>query len=307
MLDRYIKLLEAGQIVAFPTETVYGLGADAWNPTAIQKVFDQKGRPSDNPLIVHVSSTAEVEQFALSISDDARQLMEAFWPGPLTLIFKKKPAVLDLVTAGLDTVAVRWPSHPLSQDLIANTGPLVAPSANSSGRPSPTRAEHVREDFGADFPVVDAGETAIGLESTVIDLSERPYTIYRPGAVSAEEITNEIDAEVQIANNKAGAKTKSPGTKYTHYAPDASVGWLQEKHTDNPDTLYLLHSGRKKGNKSNVIQYNGNFKRMAHELYDRFRQADHSGFHTIAIETFPEKEQNSLIPALANRITKAVG
>ena len=307
MLDRYIQLLEAGEIVAFPTETVYGLGADAWNPTAIQKVFDQKERPSDNPLIVHVSSMAEVEHFALEISEDARQLMKAFWPGPLTLIFKKKPEVLDLVTAGLDTVAVRWPSHPLSQDLIANTGPLVAPSANSSGRPSPTRADHVREDFGADFPVVDAGETAIGLESTVIDLSERPYTIYRPGAVSAKEITKKIDAQVQIANNKPGAKTKSPGTKYTHYAPDASVGWLPEERTDDPDTLYLLHSGRKKGNKSNVIQYNGNFKRMAHELYDRFRQADHNGFHAIAIETFPNKEQDSLIPALTNRITKAIG
>ena len=307
MLDRYIQLLEAGQIVAFPTETVYGLGADAWNPTAIQKVFDQKGRPSDNPLIVHVSSIAEVDQFALEISDDARQLMNAFWPGPLTLIFKKKPSVLDLVTAGLDTVAVRWPSHPLSQDLIANTGPLVAPSANSSGRPSPTRADHVREDFGASFPVVDAGETAIGLESTVIDLSESPYTIYRPGAVSAEEISKEIDTDVQIADDKPKAKTKSPGTKYTHYAPEASVHWFQQEHTDDPDTLYLLHSGRKKGNKSNVIQYNGNFKRMAHELYDRFRQADHSGFHAIAIEAFPKEKQNSLIPALTNRITKAIG
>lgn len=308
MLDRYIQLLENGEIVAFPTETVYGLGADAWNPTAIQKVFEQKGRPSDNPLIVHISSIAEAGQFALEISDDARQLMQSFWPGPLTLIFSKKPEVLDLVTAGLETVAVRWPSHPLSQDLIANTGPLVAPSANSSGRPSPTRAEHVREDFGADFPVIDAGETAIGLESTVLDVSESPYRIYRPGAVSAEEIEKAIGVEIQMADTQSESKAKSPGTKYTHYTPDASVRWLKEKQqAEESTTLYLLHSGRLKSTNPNIVQYDGDFKRMAHELYDRFRQADHDGYQSIAIEPFPDTDKSNLIPALTNRINKAVG
>ena len=308
MLDHYINLLESGEIVAFPTETVYGLGADAWNPTAIRKVFDQKGRPTDNPLIVHISSMAEVEQFASEITDDARQLMRSFWPGPLTLIFNKKPEVLDLVTGGLNTVAVRWPSHPLSQDLIANTGPLVAPSANSSGRPSPTRADHVREDFGADFPVIDAGETAIGLESTVIDVSERPYRIYRPGAISAEEIADEIGTEVPIADTQSDTKAKSPGTKYTHYTPDASVRWLRKtQQTEGSDTLYLLHSGRLQSANPNIIQYDGDFKRMAHELYDRFRQADHDGYQFIAVEPFSDTHKSSLIPALTNRISKAVG
>ncbi|MEL7834318.1 L-threonylcarbamoyladenylate synthase [Fodinibius sp. Rm-B-1B1-1] len=308
MLDRFITLLKKGEVVAFPTETVYGLGADAQNPDAIKKVFETKGRPSDNPLIVHVSDQKQVKQFATNISEDARKLMDTFWPGPLTLIFKKKPEVLDLITAGLDTVALRWPKHPLSQELIALAGPLVAPSANSSGKPSPTKAEHVKEDFGKDFPVVEAGETAIGLESTVLDISSEPYTIYRPGAISAQEIANIIHKNVEYKSTKSQETTaKSPGTKYTHYTPDASVQWLKENPHIADNTLYLLHS-RTISDGKNMIQYEGNFNKMAHELYDRFRQADHLGYTAIAIEPFSDDQyDNPIVQALQNRISKAIG
>lgn len=308
MLDRYIQLLKEGELVAFPTETVYGLGADAWNPSAIKKVFVLKERPADNPLIVHVASVSSVEQFALEIPADARSLMQHFWPGPLTLIFRKKPKVLDLVTAGLDTVAVRWPSHPLSQNLIANAGPLVAPSANSSGRPSPTRPQHVREDFGESFPVIDAGDTPIGLESTVLDLTEEPYRIYRPGAITDRAIEEVIGKKVHpAAKNQQNTAAKSPGTKYTHYAPDAAVRWLEPgEKADNADTLYLFHSHQPKKKAGNMIAYQGDMKKFGRELYDRFRQADRRGFKTVAIEPFAAERRDSLIPALVNRIQKAV-
>lgn len=308
MLDRYVELLKNGKIVAFPTETVYGLGADAWNPTAIRKVFDCKGRPADNPLIVHISSTNEVADFATEITDDARKLMQQFWPGPLTLIFPKKPEVLDIITGGLDTVALRWPKHPLSQELIARAGPLVAPSANSSGKPSPTKPEHVLEDFGEDFPIVEAGETDIGLESTVLDISKKPYQIYRPGAVSAEEIAEVVGSEVLVASpSKPDKPAQSPGTKYSHYAPEATVRWLKENENyANPNTLFLLHSGKINRTGKNIIDYKKDYKRLSHELYDQFRQADRKGFFEIVIEPFSDQYQQKLIPALVNRIEKAV-
>lgn len=310
MLDRYVTLLKKGEIVAFPTETVYGLGADAQNPDAIKKVFETKGRPSDNPLIVHLSGQQQVKQFSADISDDAQKLMDAFWPGPLTLIFKKQPEVLDIITAGLDTVALRWPKHPLSQELIALTGPLVAPSANSSGKPSPTKAEHVKEDFGSDFPVVEAGETDIGLESTVLDISSEPYIIYRPGAISAEQISDAINKKIELKKSPSkDTAAKSPGTKYTHYTPDARVQWINKFDTTFvEEALYLMHSRARPQKNSRVIHYNGDFKQMAHELYDRFRQADHQRLEYVFIEPFSDKQlQDPIVQALQNRISKAVG
>jgi L-threonylcarbamoyladenylate synthase len=289
---------------------VYGLGADAKNPDAIKKVFKTKGRPADNPLIVHISEKKQVEDFASEITDDARNLIDAFWPGPLTLIFKKRPQVLDIITAGLDTVALRWPKHPLSQELIARAGPLVAPSANSSGKPSPTKAEHVKEDFGEDFPVVDAGETDIGLESTVFDLSYEPYIIYRPGAVSADDIEEVTGKEVmQNSTSPKNETAKSPGTKYSHYAPNAKVQWISSGDTTFVDeALYLLHSRPAPRKSSRVIHYNGDFNKMAHELYDRFRHADHQLLEYVFVEPFTNDQlQNPIVQALQNRISKAIG
>jgi L-threonylcarbamoyladenylate synthase len=308
LLSRYVDLLKKGEVVAFPTETVYGLGAEAWNPDAIQKIFDVKERPADNPLIVHISDYRTVNDFAADVSEDAEKLMQQFWPGPLTLILKKKPKVLDIITAGLPTIALRWPKHPLSQELIAQAGPLVAPSANSSGKPSPTKAAHVKNDFGDDFPIIDAGETEIGLESTVLDISEEPYRIYRPGGVSAEEIKKVIGKEILMADSsqkKEDTAAKSPGTKYSHYSPDATIKWLEDTPSE-ANTLYLLHTNEFDQQVENVIHYHGNYCRMAHELYDRFRQADLEGFSTVAIEPFSEDQKHELVPALINRIEKAL-
>lgn len=220
------------------------------------------------------------------------------------------PEVLDIISAGLPTIALRWPKHPLSQELIAQAGPLVAPSANSSGKPSPTKADHVREDFGDDFPVIDAGETEIGLESTVLDISEKPYRIYRPGGVSKEEIEKVIGKEILTADSsqkKEDAAAKSPGTKYSHYSPNAAVKWLEGSPSET-DTLYLLHNTEVNLKAKNIIHYRGDYRRMAHELYDRFRQADLEGFSAVAIEPFSDsdKESKELIPALLNRIEKAL-
>lgn len=308
MPDKFVALLKDGEVVAFPTETVYGLGADAWNPDAIKKVFEIKGRPADNPLIIHISDIKQVRDFAAEVSVDAQKLMKMFWPGPLTLIFKKKPEVLDIITSGLDTVALRWPQHPLSQQLIAQAGPLVAPSANSSGKPSPTKPEHVTEDFGNDFPVIKAGETDIGLESTVLDISTEPYRIYRPGAVSANEITKVTGKKVVFNTKSPDDTARSPGTKYSHYAPEARVQWLEENPQKNTEALYLLHSQQDEEFGNHIIQYNKDYRRMAHELYDRFRQADRRGLKAVLIEPFSDQQlQDPLVQVLENRISKATG
>ncbi len=310
MLDRYINLLKSSQVVAFPTETVYGLGALATDADAVSKIFEIKERPLDNPLIIHICSYKMLDDFALEIPEEAEQLMEAFWPGPLTLIFKKKLHVLDIITAGLQTVAVRWPGHPLSQDLIARAGPLVAPSANSSGRPSPTKPEHVKEDLGESFPVVEAGETQIGLESTVLDVSQKPFQLYRPGGISRNQIENIIDEAVVEAETGGTEKPKSPGIKYSHYAPEAEVQWLEiEDSFNNEKTLYLLHSKTVELEKENIVYFNDDFAEMAHQLYDRFRSADHKGYKKVAIEPFSEEvlHHNPLAVALQNRIGKAIG
>lgn len=302
--SKYIQLINSGEVVAFPTETVYGLGADAWNPTAIQKVFAVKGRPSDNPLIVHISDTKQAEDFALEIPETAKKLMNAFWPGPLSLVLKKKPEVLDAVTAGLDTVAIRMPNHPLALELISQTGALVAPSANTSGKPSPTKAEHVRQDFGENFPVIDGKATKIGLESTVVDLSQSIPAILRPGSISRKQIEEVLGMFVEESFFHHTEKPRSPGQKYSHYKPNAEVRWLKEdEQPDDPSSLYLLISGSESG--SNIINYKGDLNRMATELYDRFRQADHEGFDSVVIEKFEDFKQE-IASALLNRINKTI-
>lgn len=313
-IEQAAKLLKNGEVVAFPTETVYGLGANAWNTSAIQKVFTVKGRPSDNPLIVHIASRKMLSDFAYDVSDDAKKLMDAFWPGPLTLIFKKKPEVLDLITGGLSTVALRWPNHPIAQQLIAQSGPLVAPSANSSGKPSPTKPEHVKEDFGPGFPVLEAGRTNIGLESTVLDISKEPFKIYRPGYIGKRDIENITGVQVQLTSSKDNdTAVCSPGTKYTHYAPQANVRWLDENNiSPDKNSLYLLHGlspGITDSPKLNIICYRGNYSKMARELYDRFREADHKGLKRIFIQPFDKTDSSlpAITDALVNRITKAIG
>jgi len=310
-LQPYVDLLKRGEVVAFPTETVYGLGADAWNPGAIRKVFETKGRPADNPLIVHVASKTMVQAFAADVPAKAGKLMDAFWPGPLTLIFRKKPEVLDFITAGLDTVALRMPDHPLALQLIEAAGPLVAPSANTSGRPSPTQARHVREDFGPDFPVVDGGACRIGLESTLPNVSEEPFEIFRPGYVSRQALEKVLGRRVnEHKPSPSEEKPRSPGMKYSHYSPEAQVRWMDaDEKPGRDDTLYLVMSANiTKGGAFRTVHYDGDYARLARELYDRFRQADRDGMKAVAIEDFrAEKADSELTSALLNRIGKAIG
>lgn len=221
-------LLRKGGIVAFPTETVYGLGASALDDEAVAKIFTAKGRPADNPLIVHVADFEAVDQVATSVSEKARRLMERFWPGPLTLVLPKVAAIAETVSCGLPTVGVRMPSHPVARALIRAAGiPIAAPSANLSGRPSPTTGEHVIEDLAGKIDaIVHSGDTGVGLESTVVDVTVDPPVLLRPGGVTLEQLTAVIGPVVvdpSVNGAVAGSKPRSPGMKYRHYAPHAQV------------------------------------------------------------------------------------
>jgi len=223
-----VDILNAGEIVAFPTETVYGLGAVATNDEAVKKIFEAKGRPSDNPLIVHIGTKEEVELYIEHIPEVAKTCMELFWPGPLTLVMQVKPSMLaKSVTAGLDTVGIRMPDHPVALALLQQLKkPLAAPSANRSGKPSPTEAIHVQDDLGGYIPyILDGGSTGIGLESTVLDVTHEPPVILRPGGITKEMLELEIGPVLQPTKNEQNLAStpKAPGMKYTHYAPNAPV------------------------------------------------------------------------------------
>jgi L-threonylcarbamoyladenylate synthase len=223
VIEQAALVIRLGGLVAFPTETVYGLGADAMNEEAVQKIFQAKGRPADNPLIVHVNSLAMLHRVADRVSDKAQALIERFCPGPLTLVLSRKPEIAPTVSAGLQTIAVRLPNHPAALALIEKAEtPIAAPSANASGRPSPTTAQHVLRDLdGRIEMILDAGETNIGIESTVLDVSEAVPVILRPGWITREMIADTI-GEVRQAISEDELK-RSPGTRYRHYSPRARV------------------------------------------------------------------------------------
>jgi len=215
------EIIKAGGVVGFPTETVYGLGADALNPDAVDAIFLAKGRPSSNPVILHIASFEDLEGITIFVPDNARKLMDAFWPGPLTVVLEKTPNVPDNVTGGLQTVAVRMPSHPVALALIKASGtPIAAPSANISGVPSTTMGDHVLEDMDTRIPMIlDCGPCDIGVESTVVDFTQDPPVILRPGGLSAEDIRRVIPAICSSTERKE----KSPGTRFKHYSPKAQV------------------------------------------------------------------------------------
>ena len=230
LLEHPARLLSENATVAFPTETVYGLGANALDDHAISKIYEAKGRPSDNPLIVHIANIDMLEMLALEVLPYARILMDALWPGPITFVFKKRPEISNKVSGGLDTIAVRMPSHKIALLLIELSGkPIAAPSANISGRPSPTSSRYVIEDLGGRVDcIVDGGDTEVGLESTVLDVTGSVPVILRPGKVTVEQIIDLVGCcEVDVAIkgdviDETGA-AKSPGMKYKHYAPEADV------------------------------------------------------------------------------------
>lgn len=229
--------IRRGGIVVFPTETVYGLGADATNASAVSRIFEAKGRPQDNPLIVHIAEKEDIFLAASSLTPDAQKLADAFMPGPISIIVKKSPSLAENVTAGLETVAVRMPVCPEARDFIRAAGvPVAAPSANISGKPSPTRAEHVIKDMNGRAGVILSGyDCVVGLESTVVDASVSPASILRPGAVTPEMISGVLGYEVrQSYRETLKGAPKAPGMKYRHYKPEARVICV---HGDDPELL----------------------------------------------------------------------
>ena len=304
-----VDLIKKGDVVAFPTETVYGLGADANNILAIKKTYELKGRPSDNPLIVHVSSVSQAEKITFNLPDSFYKLANSYWPGPLTVIVNKAPILPDIVTGGLPSVAVRMPNHPIALKLITKTGPLTAPSANKSGKPSPTKPEHLQTDYGDTLPILDGGSTAIGLESTILDLTAEEPEILRPGAISHAELSNVLGVEIAPFKEKKSDEfkpAKSPGTKYTHYKPDAEVNWIKKiPKSLEIKALYVVHSQNEWPDAKNLISYEENFSELAKDLYDIFRGADYQQYKKIYIEEIAGPHTDSIIPALINRISKA--
>lgn len=229
VMEQAGKLIAEGELVAFPTETVYGLGGDALDPDASRKIYAAKGRPSDNPLIVHIADFDDMKRVAREVPEQAKKLADAFWPGPLTMIVWKSDAVPEATTGGMQTVAVRMPNHPVALELIRRSGCLIAaPSANTSGRPSPTEAQHVAEDLSGKIAMIlDGGPVGIGIESTIIDLTEEKPMILRPGYITPEMLSEVLQEEVVIDPGIIAAddtrKPKAPGMKYKHYAPKAEM------------------------------------------------------------------------------------
>lgn len=319
------KLLKEGQVVAFPTETVYGLGADALNKSAVKKIFKAKGRPVDNPLIIHIANKNQLPKLIKgTISPTVKKLITEFWPGPLTIIFKKGDFVPNITTAGLDTVAVRMPSHPVTFALIKEVDlPLAAPSANSSGFPSPTKAEHVYNDLNGKIPlIIDGGICNIGVESTVIEVKENKVNILRPGGVPKENIIKVLKNthQIQTVDHRNVRSPKSPGMKYKHYAPHTPL-WiiksglkeieqiLKEHNINNNKTLIIATEEAIKNIETSKIEaevYNmGSIKNLdliAKQLFDLLRKSDHKEYELILIEEVPQKEIGE---AVMNRLKKA--
>lgn len=316
--------LKQGMLVAFPTETVYGLGADALNYEAVKRIFEAKGRPSDNPLIVHISDLSQLNALVYEVPDNARFLMDAFWPGPLTLVFKKSDKVPDSVTAGLDTVAVRMPENPIALKLIKESGVSVAaPSANLSGRPSPTTVEHVKEDLtGRVEYIIDGGPCTVGVESTVLDITTAVPIILRPGGVTREMLEEVLDSvEVDsVLEVKKDVKPRSPGMKYRHYSPKAEliivkgeakgviekINDLTVQHRIEGLKVGVLScSENTSGYKADVVYEAGSINKpetIASGLFGALRKFDDTHVDIIYSEAFSEE---GIGQAVMNRLKKA--
>lgn len=321
------EIIQKGGLVAFPTETVYGLGGDALNPDSSKKIYAAKGRPSDNPLIVHIATMDDLTPIVKEIPEAAKKLADAFWPGPLTMIFQKSDLVPRETTGGLDTVAVRMPSDPAALAFIREAGGYVAaPSANLSGKPSPTSAKYVEQDMlGRIEMILDGGDVEIGLESTIVDLTSESPMILRPGYVTREMLEAElglIELDQTMMSKDTGAAPKAPGMKYRHYAPKGDLS-IVEGNDDavisyiNEQTALLEAKGEKVGviatdeNQdrygAKIIMSAGSRKReetIAHELYRILRQFDDMDVTYIFAESF---DTTGMGQAIMNRLLKAAG
>lgn len=323
------QFLRNGELVAFPTETVYGLGGDALDEEAAKKIYAAKGRPSDNPLIVHISSVEALNVLAKDVPKEAYDLADAFWPGPLTMILKKSEIVPYGTTGGLDTVAIRMPSHPVARRLIAESNVYIAaPSANLSGRPSPTTAEHVIEDMmGRIAMIIDGGSSQIGLESTIVDLTQDKPMILRPGFITYESLKDilpqiEYDPAVISGKKNENLVAKAPGMKYRHYAPKGELTIFEgpmecviatinkkaeEKVAQNVSVGILATDETKSRYLYGTVKSIGARKEeqvIAAHLFGILRDFDSIGVSYIYSESF---DDNSLSQAIMNRLLKAAG
>lgn len=321
------EILRSGGLVAFPTETVYGLGANALEEKAAAKIYAAKGRPSDNPLIVHIAEIEALEEIAAEVPETARLLAKAFWPGPLTLIFRKKEKVPYGTTGGLDTVAVRMPDHEIAREMILSGGGYIAaPSANTSGRPSPTTAAHVAEDLNGRIDmIIDGGSVGIGLESTIVDVSGEVPVILRPGYINQEMlggIIGPVEMDQGLIAADSSIRPKAPGMKYKHYAPKAELVIIEGKPEQVVEKINkLIAEGEKKGEKVGVIgteetkaSYLGGIVKsigsiheeltIAQHLYGILREFDELAVTRIYSEAFDTPKMGQ---AIMNRLIKAAG
>jgi L-threonylcarbamoyladenylate synthase len=319
-VQRAAELLRAGQVVALPTETVYGLAANALNPGAVERIFQIKGRPAHNPIIVHVASLAMAQHCVASWPEVAGKLAAAFWPGPLTLVLPRSPAIPEIVTAGGATVGVRWPSHPFIQAVVRECGfPLAAPSANLSNRISPTQAAHVRSSLGDRIPlIVDGGPAHVGIESTVLDLSVSPARLLRPGMIRETSLLAVL-GRLRTGQESNGEPLKSPGQLPRHYAPSARLvvlHWSNELELEEQSSRFqvppakthvLAHtaipSGRRFGRVS-VIPHDP--EAFARALYAELHLCDEAGAELIIVEGLPETNEWRAVSDRLNRAA-AVG
>lgn len=314
------NLIKSGKVVGVPTETVYGLGADALNPDAVRAVFAAKGRPADNPLIVHICSITTVKILAHDVPELFYKIAERFWPGPLTMIVPKNKTVPYETSGGLETVGIRMPLHPVMRELIALSGPIAAPSANISGYPSPTCAQHVLNDMNGKIPaVIDGGVCSFGVESTVISFDDRDTVrILRPGSVTKEmleEIADEVIVDSAIINDiQDGEKAMSPGMKYKHYSPRANVVIVEgdiesfcrfAAENNSPGSYCLVcDSDADYDIPCRYMTYGSDSRQQAHNLFSRLRELDECGAETVFVRS-PSK--NGVGLAVYNRLLRAAG
>lgn len=327
IIEEFAKMLAEGKTVIFPTETVYGLGANALDEKAAQKIYEAKGRPSDNPLLVHVCDKEDVYDLVEYVDDKAKILIDKFWPGPLTIVFKKKPIIPDRTSGGLDTVAIRMPSDEIARRLIRSAGvPIAAPSANISGRPSPTRPDHIIRDMTGCVDGILAGDPCTyGVESTIVDLSGDYPVVLRPGSVTLEMIAGVLgDARLDpsILNKDDNIKAKAPGMKYTHYSPRAEVYIVDLKGDDFVDKIKeLVGQNADMGKKTGLMCMDIDMDRFdgvdieifslgqteeiaAKRLFDGLIDLDKRGVDVIYSVAFEEKNVGV---AIMNRLKKSAG
>lgn len=321
----FASMLASGKTVIFPTETVYGLGANALDEEAAAKIYQAKGRPSDNPLLVHVADKEDVYDLVENIDNRAKLLMDRFWPGPLTIVFKKKDIIPDRTSGGLDTVAIRMPSDQVARDLIRQAGvPIAAPSANISGRPSPTKPEHIIRDMdGRVDGILVGGPCNYGVESTIVDLSGDVAMVLRPGSITLEmlgEVLGQVNLDPSLKNKDDNIRAKAPGMKYKHYSPQAQVYIVragdQEDFARRVDELCLDNA--KKGLKTGVMTRSSDQHpyqaqvfdlgesdaEVAKNLFDSLISLDRE---SIDIAYVPYFEERGIGVAIMNRLKKAAG